>query len=472
MRGEAFIKMKDTELRTLYRNAADYADKEVTVRGWIRTNRNSNKFGFIELNDGTFFKSVQIVYESENLNNFDEIKKAPISAAIMVKGTLVLTPEAKQPFEIKAKEVAIEAGSDKDYPLQKKRHSMEFLREIAHLRPRSNTFSAVFRVRSLVAYAIHNFFRENGFVYVHTPIITGSDCEGAGEMFRVTTLDMENLPKTEDGKVDYSEDFFGKETGLTVSGQLEAETFALAFRKVYTFGPTFRAENSNTARHASEFWMVEPEIAFADLQDNMELAEAMVKHIINYVLENAPEEMAFFNNFIDKGLLDRLDNIVNSDFGRITYTEAIEILEKADKKFDYPVEWGIDLQTEHERYITEEVFKKPVFVTDYPKDIKAFYMRLNDDGKTVAACDLLVPGVGEIIGGSQREERMDVLLSRMEEMGLKPEDYSWYLDLRKYGGVKHAGYGLGFERMIMYLTGMSNIRDVLPFPRTPHSAEF
>ena len=464
--------MKDTELKTLYRNAADYADKEVTVRGWIRTNRNSNKFGFIELNDGTFFKSVQIVYEKESLNNFDQIKKAPISAALMVKGTVVLTPEAKQPFEIKASEIIMEADADKDYPLQKKRHSMEFMREIAHLRPRSNTFSAVFRVRSLVAYAIHKFFNENGFVYVHTPIITGSDCEGAGEMFRVTTLDMEDVPKTEEGKVDYSDDFFGKTTGLTVSGQLEAETFAMAFRKVYTFGPTFRAENSHTGRHASEFWMVEPEIAFADLEDDMELAEAMVKYIINYVRENAPEEMEFFNRFIDKGLLERLDGIVNSDFGRITYTEAVELLQKSGQKFDYPVEWGIDLQTEHERYLTEQIFKKPLFVTDYPKDIKAFYMRLNEDGKTVAACDLLVPGVGEIIGGSQREERMDVLTARMKELDMDPADYSWYMDLRKYGGVKHAGYGLGFERMIMYLTGMSNIRDVLPFPRTPGEAEF
>ena len=366
----------------------------------------------------------------------------------------------------------MEATSTPDYPLQPKRHSMEFLREIAHLRPRSNTFAAVFRVRSLVAYAIHKFFQEQNFVYVHTPIITGSDCEGAGEMFRVTTLDMDDLPKNEDGTVDYSGDFFGKETNLTVSGQLEAETFALAFRNVYTFGPTFRAENSNTARHASEFWMIEPEISFADLEDNMELAEAMIKYIINYVLENAPEEMQFFNNFVDKGLLDRLNHIVNSDFGRVTYTEAVDLLLKSGKEFQYPVEWGIDLQTEHERYLTEEIFKKPVFVTDYPKDIKAFYMRLNDDGKTVAACDLLVPGVGEIIGGSQREERLDVLSARMKELGLKEEDYWWYLDLRKYGGVKHAGYGLGFERIIMYITGMSNIRDVLPFPRTPKTAEF
>ncbi|MCI9640839.1 asparagine--tRNA ligase [Emergencia sp. 1XD21-10] len=464
--------MKDIQLRELHRNTASYADKEVVVRGWVRTNRSSNKFGFIELNDGTFFKSVQVVYEADKISNFEEVAKAPIASAWLVRGTLVLTPEAKQPFEIKAEEVTMEADSAADYPLQKKRHSMEFLREIAHLRPRSNTFSAVFRVRSLVAYAVHKFFQEQDFVYAHTPIITGSDCEGAGEMFRITTLDMDNLPMTEDGKIDYSQDFFGKETSLTVSGQLEAETFAMAFRNVYTFGPTFRAENSNTTRHASEFWMIEPEIAFADLNDNMDLAEAMVKYIINYVREHAPEEMAFFNSFIDKGLLERLDNIVNSDFGRVTYTEAVDLLLKSGKEFQYPVEWGIDLQTEHERYLTEEVFKKPIFVTDYPKDIKAFYMRLNDDNKTVAACDLLVPGVGEIIGGSQREERLDVLTARMAELGLDEKDYWWYLDLRKYGGVKHAGYGLGFERMIMYLTGMGNIRDVLPFPRTPKTAEF
>lgn len=464
--------MKDIQLRSLFREADKYADQEITVHGWIRTNRGSNKFGFIELNDGTFFKSVQVVYEAEFLSNFEEISKAPISAALMVKGVFVLTPEAKQPFEIKAREVVIEADSASDYPLQKKRHSMEFLREIAHLRPRSNTFSAVFRVRSLVAYAIHKFFQENDFVYVHTPIVTGSDCEGAGEMFRITTLDLNELPKAEDGAIDYSQDFFGKETSLTVSGQLEAETFALAFRNVYTFGPTFRAENSNTARHASEFWMIEPEVAFADLNDNMDLAEAMIKYIIKYVLEHAPEEMEFFNKFVDKGLLDRLTALVNAEFARVTYTEAVELLEKSGKKFEYPVKWGIDLQTEHERYLTEEIYKKPVFVTDYPKDIKAFYMRLNDDGKTVAACDLLVPGVGEIIGGSQREERYDVLKSRMDEMGLDEKDYWWYMDLRKYGGVKHAGYGLGFERIIMYLTGMSNIRDVLPFPRTPKTAEF
>lgn len=464
--------MKEILLRELFRNAAEYADQEVLIQGWVRNNRSSNKFGFIELNDGSFFKSVQVVYEEEFLDNFEEISKAYVATALAVKGIVVLTPQAKQPFEIKAREITVEATSTPDYPLQPKRHSMEFLREIAHLRPRSNTFAAVFRVRSLVAYAIHKFFQEQNFVYVHTPIITGSDCEGAGEMFRITTLPLEDLPQTEDGNIDYSQDFFGKETNLTVSGQLEAETFALAFRNIYTFGPTFRAENSNTARHASEFWMIEPEMAFADLARNMEVAEAMIKYIINYVLENAPEEMQFFNSFVDKGLLDRLNHIVNSDFGRVTYTEAVDLLLKSGKEFQYPVAWGIDLQTEHERYLTEEIFKKPVFVTDYPKDIKAFYMRLNDDGKTVAACDLLVPGVGEIIGGSQREERYDVLTARMAELGLKEEDYWWYLDLRKYGGVKHSGYGLGFERIIMYITGMSNIRDVLPFPRTPKTAEF
>ena len=464
--------MKELLLRELFRNADQYADQEVIVKGWVRNNRNSNKFGFIELNDGSFFKSVQVVYEEEFIDNFEEISKAYVATALAVRGIVTLTPNAKQPFEIKAKEIVVEATSTPDYPLQPKRHSMEFLREIAHLRPRSNTFAAVFRVRSLVAYAIHKFFQEQNFVYVHTPIITGSDCEGAGEMFRVTTLDMNDLPKTEEGKIDYSKDFFGKETNLTVSGQLEGETFAMAFRNIYTFGPTFRAENSNTARHASEFWMIEPEIAFADLKDNMELAEAMIKYIINYAMENAPEEMAFFNSFVDKGLIERLNHIVNSEFGHITYTEAVEILKKSGKEFQYPVEWGVDLQTEHERFLTEEVFKKPLFVTDYPKEIKAFYMRLNDDGKTVAACDLLVPGVGEIIGGSQREERLEVLTERMKELGLNEEDYWWYLDLRKYGGVKHSGYGLGFERIIMYITGMSNIRDVLPFPRTPKTAEF
>ncbi len=459
-------------LRELFRHTAEYAGREVLVKGWVRNNRNSNKFGFIELNDGSFFKSVQVVYEEEFIDNFEEISKAYVATALAVRGVVELTPNAKQPFEIKARAITVEGTSTPDYPLQPKRHTMEFLREIAHLRPRSNTFAAVFRVRSLVAYAIHKFFQEQNFVYVHTPIITGSDCEGAGEMFRVTTLDPAEPPRKEDGQIDYSKDFFGKETNLTVSGQLEGETFAMAFRNIYTFGPTFRAENSNTARHASEFWMIEPEIAFADLADNMKLAEAMIKYIINYVLENAPEEMAFFNSFVDKGLLARLDHIVSSEFGHVTYTEAVDILKKSGKEFQYPVEWGIDLQTEHERYLTEEVFKKPLFVTDYPKDIKAFYMRLNDDGKTVAACDLLVPGVGEIIGGSQREERLNVLTERMKELGLNEEDYWWYLDLRKYGGVKHAGYGLGFERIIMYITGMSNIRDVLPFPRTPKTAEF
>lgn len=463
--------MKEIEIRQLYRNTAEYAGKDIVVRGWVRTNRGSNKFGFIELNDGTFFKPLQVVYEASEIDNYDEISKAPISSALYVKGCFVLTPDAQQPFELKAKSVVIEAGSDPDYPLQKKRHSLEYLREIAHLRPRSNTFAAVFRVRSLVAYAIHKFFQERDFVYAHTPIITGSDAEGAGEMFRVTTLDLENIPM-EEGKVDYSSDFFGKETSLTVSGQLEAEIFALAFKNVYTFGPTFRAENSNTARHASEFWMIEPEIAFCDLEGMMEIAEAMIKYIINFLLEKAPEEMEFFNKFIDKGLLERLNNIVSNDFTRITYTEAVDILLRADKDFEYPVEWGIDLQSEHERYITEEVYKKPVFVTNYPKGIKAFYMRLNEDGKTVAACDLLVPGIGEIIGGSQREERLDVLEQKIEEFGLNKEDYWWYLELRKYGGVIHSGYGLGFERMIMYVTGMSNIRDVLPFPRTPKTAEF
>jgi asparaginyl-tRNA synthetase len=464
--------MAEVLVRQLFRETEKFADQEITVRGWIRTNRGSNKFGFVELNDGSFFKSVQVVYEADILENYTEIAKAPIAAALNVTGTFVLTPEAKQPFEIKAKSIEIEAGSDPDYPLQKKRHSMEFLREIAHLRPRSNTFAAVFRVRSVTAYALHKFFQERNFVYAHTPIITASDAEGAGEMFQVTTLDMNNPPRNEDGSIDYSKDFFGKKANLTVSGQLNGETFALAFRNIYTFGPTFRAENSYTARHASEFWMIEPEMAFCDLEGNMNVAEDMIKYVIKYVLDECPEEMEFFNKFIDKGLLERLDNIVNSDFARITYTEAVDILKKSGEKFEYPVEWGIDLQTEHERYITEKVYKKPVFVTDYPRDIKAFYMRLNDDGKTVAACDLLVPGVGEIIGGSQREERYDVLKARIEEMGMTEEDYWWYMELRKYGGVVHSGYGLGFERIIMYMTGMSNIRDVLPFPRTPKTAEF
>lgn len=466
------IQMKEVLLRELFRNTDAYAGQEVLIKGWVRNNRNSNKFGFIELNDGSFFKSVQVVYEEEFLTNYDEIAKSYVGSALAVTGEVVLTPNAKQPFEIKAKAVSVEGTSTPDYPLQPKRHSMEFLREIGYLRPRTNMFSAIFRVRSLVAYAIHKFFQDQDFVYVHTPEITASDAEGAGEMFQVTTLDLDNLPRTEDGKIDYSQDFFGKKTNLTVSGQLEAEIFALAFRNVYTFGPTFRAENSNTARHASEFWMIEPEMAFAELTDYLDIAEDMIKYIINFVLEKAPEEMQFFNSFVDKTLLDRLDNIVSSDFGRVSYTEAVELLQKSGKEFQYPVEWGIDLQTEHERYLTEEIFKKPVFVTDYPKDIKAFYMRLNDDGKTVAAADLLVPGVGEIIGGSQREERLDVLEKRMDEMGLNKEDYWWYCNLRKFGGVKHSGYGLGFERIIMYVTGVQNIRDVLPFPRTPKTAEF
>lgn len=463
--------MENKLIKKLYRETDSFAGKEVKISGWVRTIRANNNFGFIELNDGSFFKNVQVVFEN-TLENFKEVSKLPISSSLEIEGEVVLTPGTKQPFEIKAKSIFIHGMSDNDYPLQKKRHTLEYLRTIAHLRPRSNTFSAVFRVRSLAAYAIHQFFQERGFVYVHTPILTGSDCEGAGEMFRVSTLDPKNPPLREDGSIDYSQDFFGKESNLTVSGQLNGETFALAFRDIYTFGPTFRAENSNTARHAAEFWMIEPEMAFAELKDYMDTAEDMVKYIISYVRENAPEEMEFFNSFIDKGLFDRLDNVENSDFGRITYTEAVDILQKSGKEFQFPVEWGIDLQTEHERYLTEEVFKKPVFVTDYPKDIKAFYMRINEDGKTVAAADLLVPGIGEIIGGSQREERLAVLEKRMEELGLNKEDYWWYLELRKYGETKHAGYGLGFERMIMYLTGISNIRDVIPFPRTTGSSEF
>ena len=461
-----------TTVKSIYRNTAEYANKEVTLGGWIRTMRVSKNFGFIELNDGSFFKNIQIVFEADKLSNYEEISKQNVGAALIVKGLLVETPEAKQPFEIKATGIEVEGTSTPDYPLQKKRHSVEFLREIAYLRPRTNLFSATFRVRSLIAMAIHEFFQNKGFVYAHTPIITGSDCEGAGEMFRVTTLDLETLPRTEDGKVDYSKDFFGKETNLTVSGQLSAETFAMAFRNIYTFGPTFRAENSNTTRHAAVFWMIEPEMAFADLNDNMEIAEEMLKYIIQYVLDNAPEEMEFFNNFVDKGLLERLYNILNNEFGRVTYTEAVDLLKKSGHEFEFPVEWGIDLQTEHERYLTEQIFKKPVFVTDYPVEIKAFYMRLNDDKKTVAAMDLLVPGVGEIIGGSQREERLDILEARMDELGLKREDYWWYLDLRKYGGTRHAGFGLGFERAVMYLTGVGNIRDVLPYPRTVKNAEF
>jgi asparaginyl-tRNA synthetase len=467
---ERRIYMK-VNIKEIFREPEKFLNKEIEVEGWIRTSRTSKKFGFIEINDGTFFSNLQVVV-NEGLDNFKEVEKLPISSAIAVKGVLVSTPGAKQPFEMQAGEVVVEGYSDNDYPLQKKRHSFEYLRSIAHLRPRSNTFNAVFRVRSLTAYAAHKFFQERGFVYVHTPIITGSDAEGAGEMFKVTNLDLTNMPLDDENKVDYTKDFFGKETNLTVSGQLEAEAYALAFKNVYTFGPTFRAENSNTARHAAEFWMIEPEIAFADLKDNRKLAEDMMKYIINYVMENAPEEMEFFNSFIDKGLTERLENIVNSDFGCITYTEAIDILKKSGEEFNYPVEWGIDLQTEHERYISEKVFKGPVFVIDYPKEIKAFYMRLNDDGKTVAAMDLLVPGVGEIIGGSQREERLDVLERRIQEMGMDKKDYWWYLELRKYGGTKHAGFGLGFERAIMYITGMTNIRDVIPFPRTVKSAEF
>ncbi|GAA0739355.1 asparagine--tRNA ligase [Clostridium oceanicum] len=463
--------MDKLTIKSLYRKTEEYSGKEVVISGWVRTVRASKAFGFVEINDGSFFKNLQVVIE-DSLENFKEVSKMAISTTIKVEGILEITPNSKQPFEIKAKKVVIEGKSNSDYPLQKKRHTLEYLRSIAHLRPRSNTFSAVFRVRSLAAYAVHKFFQDRGFVYVNTPIITGSDCEGAGEMFQLTTMDLNNIPKTNEGKVDFSKDFFGRPTNLTVSGQLSAETYALAFRDVYTFGPTFRAENSNTGRHASEFWMIEPEMAFADLTDYLDVAEDMVKYIINYVMENAPEEMEFFNRFIDKGLFDRLNNVVNSDFKRISYTEAVEVLQKSGAKFDYDVEWGIDLQTEHERYLTEKIYKKPVFVTDYPKDIKAFYMRMNEDGKTVAAADLLVPGVGEIIGGSQREERLDVLEKRMEELNLNKEDYWWYLELRKYGETKHSGFGLGFERILMYMTGMANIRDVIPFPRTPGSAEF
>jgi len=452
-------------VRELYRNREQYLDKKVTVGGWVRSVRDSKAFGFIVLNDGTFFETLQVVYH-DTMDNFAEISKLNVGSAIIVTGELVATPDAKQPFEIQAEEVFVEGASTPDYPLQKKRHTLEFLRTMTHLRPRTNTFQAVFRVRSLIAYAIHKFFQERDFVYVHTPLITGSDCEGAGEMFRVTTMDMENVPKNEDGSVDYTKDFFGKSTNLTVSGQLNGETYAMAFRNIYTFGPTFRAENSNTTRHAAEFWMIEPEIAFADLQDDMMLAESMIKYIIKYVLENAPEEMNFFNSFVDKGLIERLNHVASSEFGHVTYTEAIEILEKNNDNFDYKVSWGCDLQTEHERYLTEQVFKKPVFVTDYPKDIKAFYMKMNEDNKTVAAMDLLVPGIGEIIGGSQREDDYDKLYKRMEELKLNPEDYDFYLDLRKYGSARHAGFGLGFERCVMYLTGIGNIRDVVPFPRT------
>ena len=458
-------------VRELYKNKEAYIGKTVKVAGWIRTSRDSKNFAFIELNDGSFFKNMQIVL-SDEMDNFKEIVKLPISSSILVEGELVSTEGAKQPVEIQAKKIILEGMSDSSYPLQKKRHTLEYLRTIAHLRPRSNTFSAVFRVRSLAAYAIHKFFQDRNFVYSHSPIITGSDCEGAGEMFRITTMDLANIPKTKEGDIDYSNDFFGKEANLTVRGQLNAEIMALAFRNVYTFGPTFRAENSNTQRHASEFWMIEPEIAFADLEDDMELAEDMIKYIINYVMENAPEEMEFFNSFVDKGLIERLNHVVNSEFVRITYTKAVEMLIESKHEFEYPVEWGCDLQTEHERYLTEVIFKAPVFVTDYPKDIKAFYMRMNEDGKTVRAMDLLVPGVGEIVGGSQREERYDVLLDRIKELGLKEEDYWWYLELRKFGTATHSGFGLGFERILMYITGISNIRDVIPFPRTPKNAEF
>ena len=463
--------MEKLLVKQIYREKEKYSDSDVSISGWIRTLRSSKAFGFIEVNDGSFFKNIQVVFE-ESLENFAEIAKLPISSSLTIEGKLVVTPEAKQPFELKATKIVVEGMSDIDYPLQKKRHSFEYLRTIAHLRPRSNAFSAVFRVRSLTAFAIHEFFQKRGFVYTHTPIITGSDCEGAGEMFRISTLDFNDIPMDVNKKVDFSQDFFGKETSLTVSGQLAAEAFALAFRNVYTFGPTFRAENSNTGRHAAEFWMIEPEIAFADLKDDMKLAEDMMKYIIKYVMENAPEEMEFFNSFVDKNLIERLNSVVNADFGKVTYTEAVDILQKSGKEFQYPVTWGCDLQTEHERYLTEEVFKKPLFVIDYPKEIKSFYMRVNDDNKTVSAMDLLVPGIGEIIGGSQREERQDVLEARMEECGLNKEDYWWYLELRKYGGTKHAGFGLGFERAIMYITGMSNIRDVIPFPRTTGSAEF
>ncbi len=457
---------KRITVKEIYKNAQSYTENEICVMGWTRTIRDSKSFAFIELNDGSFFKNLQIVIERDNLSNYDEIVKQNVGASFIIHGNLVLTPEAKQPFELKATACFVEGTSTSDYPLQKKRHSVEYLREIAYLRPRTNMFSAVFRIRSEAAYAIHKFFNEQGFVYVHTPIITGSDCEGAGEMFQVTTLDVNKPKRDQNGQVDYKEDFFGLKASLTVSGQLNAETYALAFGNVYTFGPTFRAEKSNTARHAAEFWMIEPEMAFADLNDDMDMAEKMVKYIIEYVMKSCPEELEFLNKFVDNGLLDRLNNVVSNEFVRLTYTEAIKILEKHKDKFEFPVYWGCDLQSEHERYLTEVVYKKPVFLTDYPKEIKAFYMRLNDDGKTVAASDLLVPGIGELIGGSQREERLDVLLSKMKECNLNEEDYWWYLNLRKYGGVTHSGYGLGFERMVMYLTGISNIRDVLPFPRT------
>lgn len=463
--------METTLVKSLFRETEKYFDKEVHLSGWVRKIRDQKNFGFIELNDGSFFKGVQVVFDT-NLSNFEEVAKLSIASSIEVIGKVVKSQGAGQTFEVVASKINVLQKADVDYPLQNKRHSFEFLREIAHLRSRTNTFSAVFRVRSVLAYAIHKFFQDQGFVYVHTPIITGSDAEGAGEMFRVTTLKLDKVPRKEDGSIDASQDFFGKETNLTVSGQLNGETFCAAFRNIYTFGPTFRAENSNTSRHAAEFWMIEPEIAFADLSADMELGEAMIKFIIRYVMENCPEEMEFFSQFVEKGLFDKLNNVLNNDFGRVTYTEAIEILKKCGKKFEYPVEWGIDMQSEHERYLAEEHFKKPVFVTDYPKDIKAFYMKLNPDGKTVRAMDLLAPGIGEIIGGSQREDNLELLEKRMKEVGLKPEDYAFYTDLRRYGSFPHAGFGLGFERMMMYITGMNNIRDVIPFPRTPKNALF
>lgn len=465
------MESKKALVKNLYKDTSLYSNQKVQVSGWIRTIRDSKNFGFIELNDGSFFKNIQIVFDT-NLSNFEEVKKLTISSSITCLGKVVITENAKQPFEIKAESIQIINQADTDYPLQKKRHSFEYLRTIGHLRPRTNTFNAVFRVRSVLSYAIHKFFQERGFVYVHTPIITGSDAEGAGEMFSVTTINMANTPKKEDGNTDFTQDFFGKPAHLTVSGQLDVETYAHAFRNVYTFGPTFRAENSNTVKHAAEFWMIEPEICFADLNDDMDLAEDMIKYIISYVLENAPEEMEFFNKFIDTGLFDKLNNVINSDFARISYTDAVKELEKVNDKFEFPVSWGTDLQTEHERYLSEKLFGKPVFVTDYPKDIKAFYMKLNPDGKTVAASDLLVPGIGEIIGGSQREDDFDKLNERIKELGLDEKDYYWYMDLRKYGSCVHSGFGLGFERMMMYLTGMQNIRDVIPFPRTPGNCDF
>ena len=462
--------MELTNIKDIFREKESYAEKEVTVGGWVRSNRDSKNFGFLVVNDGSFFEPLQVVY-SDAIEDFDAIAKVGVGAAVTVTGKIVVTPGAKQPLEMQAREVVVEGISPSDYPLQKKRHSFEYLRTISHLRARTNTFQAVFRVRSLAAFAIHQFFQERGFVYVHTPLITGSDCEGAGEMFKVTTLELENVPRTQEGAVDYSQDFFGKPTNLTVSGQLDVETYAFAFKNVYTFGPTFRAENSNTARHAAEFWMIEPEMCFADLKDDMAVAEEMLKYVIRYVLENAPEEMAFFNQFVDKGLIERLTHVLDSEFGHVTYTQAIEILEKHNDEFEYKVAWGSDLQTEHERYLTEKEFKRPVFVTDYPKEIKAFYMKLNEDGKTVAAMDCLVPGIGEIIGGSQREDKLELLEKRIEELGLNKEDYDFYLDLRRYGSVRHAGFGLGFERCVMYLTGMANIRDVIPFPRTVNNCE-